>query len=48
MVDDLISRTNPPFYMHMLCIIVIYNDREPIPCLFHTLDFRLFLLGCNI
>jgi hypothetical protein len=29
---------------HFLCtcyVLVIYNDREPIVCLFHTLDFRV-------
>jgi hypothetical protein len=38
--------TNPPF----LCtcsVLVIYNDREPTVCLFHTLDFRVFLWGCQ-
>jgi hypothetical protein len=24
-------------------VLVIYNDREPTVCLFHTLDFRVFL-----
>jgi hypothetical protein len=31
---------------HFLCtcyVLVIYNDREPIVCLFHTLDFRVFM-----
>jgi hypothetical protein len=31
---------------HFLCtcyVLVIYNDREPTVCLFHTLDFRGFL-----
>ena len=35
---------------HFLCtcyVLVIYNDREPIVCLFHTLDFRVFLWGCE-
>jgi hypothetical protein len=35
---------------HFLCtcyVLVIYNDREPTVCLFHTLDFRVFLLGCQ-
>jgi hypothetical protein len=30
---------------HFLCIcyvLVIYNDREPTACLFHTLGFRVF------
>ena len=35
---------------HFLCtcyVLVIYNDREPTVCLFHTLDFRVFLWGCE-
>ena len=31
---------------HFLCtyyVLVIYNDRQPTICLFHTLDFRVFL-----
>jgi hypothetical protein len=28
-------------------VLVIYNDREPTFCLFHTLDFRVFLWGCE-
>jgi hypothetical protein len=45
-INDLVSRTNPLF----LCtcyVLVIYNDREPTVCLFHTLDFRVFLWGCE-
>jgi hypothetical protein len=30
-INDLVSRTNPPFSMHML---LIYNDREPTVCPF--------------
>jgi hypothetical protein len=35
---------------HFLCtcyVLVIYNDREPTVCLFHTLDFRVFMCGCE-
>jgi hypothetical protein len=35
---------------HFLCtcyVLVIYNDREPTVCLFHTLDFRVFPWGCE-
>jgi hypothetical protein len=35
---------------HFLCtcyVLVIYNDTEPTVCLFHTLDFRVFLRVCE-
>jgi hypothetical protein len=35
---------------HFLCtcyVLVIYNNRKPTVCLFHTLDFRFFLWGCE-
>ena len=35
---------------HFLCtcyVLIIYNDREPTVCLFHTLDFRVLLWGCE-
>jgi hypothetical protein len=35
---------------HFLCtcyVLVIYNDREPTVYLFYTLDFRVFIWGCE-
>jgi hypothetical protein len=38
-----VYRPFPTVFIPTCYVSVIYNDREPTVCLFHTLDFKVFL-----